>query len=237
MTLADLLADSKNYTLDLFPPGTVANVEKRLSERDGKPVILCLVRNKHLVAKPEEIVRQLWLEHLIRYYKYDVRRLAVEVPITFGRDSSKRADIVILDPDRHTVAYCIIEVKKPSAKDGKDQLKSYTHATGAPLALWSNGGNPIVWHRKNPNYFVEIPDLPTAQQTIDDIAGQPWTVDTLIEKEEARARDGLRARSLRDLIEDMEDEVLANAGVDVFEEVFKNIWRIWAGNSKQYVAF
>ena len=135
MTLAELLADSKNHTLDLFPPGTVANVEKRLSERDGKPVILCLIRNKHLAAKPEEIVRQLWLEHLIRYYKYDVRRLAVEVPITFGRDSSKRADIVILDADRATVPYCIIEVKKPSAKDGKDQLKSDTHATGAPLAL------------------------------------------------------------------------------------------------------
>ena len=55
----------------------MANVEKRLSERDGKPVILFLVRNKPIAAKPEEIVRHLWLEHLIRYYKYDVRRLAV----------------------------------------------------------------------------------------------------------------------------------------------------------------
>jgi type I restriction enzyme M protein len=109
-------------------------------------------------------------------------------------------------------------------KDGKDQLKSYTHATGAPLALWSNGVSPVVWHRKNPNYFVEIPDVPTASQTIDDPAGKPWTIDTLIEKEEARAKDGLRARDLRQLIEDMEDEVLANAGVDVFEEVFKLIF-------------
>lgn len=30
--------------------------------------------------------------------------------------------------------------------------------------------------------------------------------------------------SLRALIEEMEDEVLANAGVDVFEEVFKLIF-------------
>lgn len=29
MTLADLLAESKTFSLDLFPPGTVANVEKR----------------------------------------------------------------------------------------------------------------------------------------------------------------------------------------------------------------
>lgn len=227
MTLADILAGSKTFSLDVFPPGTVANVEKRFEaahEKTGKPAIRCLVRGKYVPAKPEEIVRQLWLEHLLRFYGYDIRRLTVEYPITFGRDTSKRADIVIFDADRPTVPYVIIEIKAPTAKDGKDQLKSYTHATGAPLALWSNGVNPVVWHRKNPNYFVEIPDLPTASQTIDDLAGQPWTIDTLIEKEDARARDGLRGRDLRELIEEMEDEVLANAGVDVFEEVFKLIF-------------
>jgi len=31
-------------------------------------------------------------------------------------------------------------------------------------------------------------------------------------------------KSLKSLIEEMEDEVLANAGVDVFEEVFKLIF-------------
>ena len=30
LTLADLLKDAKNHTLDIFPPGTVAQVEKRL---------------------------------------------------------------------------------------------------------------------------------------------------------------------------------------------------------------
>ena len=72
--------------------------------------------------------------------------------------------------------------------------------------------------------FVVIPELPTAQQTIKDIAGQPWTIDTLIEKEKQREAEGTNARSLRQLIEDLEDEVLANAGVDVFEEVFKLIF-------------
>src|SRR4029078_12723877 len=66
-----------------------------------------------------------------------------------------------------------------------------------------------------------IPDLPTAAQTIEDIVGQPWTIDTLTEKEKQREAEGQKARSLRQLIEDLEDEVLANAGVDVFEEVFK----------------
>ncbi len=105
----------------------------------------------------------------------------------------------------------MVEVKQITSKGGKEQLKSYTHATGAPLALWSNGAQSVVWHRKNPNFFVEIPDLPTATQTIEDIAGQPWTIETLVEKEKERDAEGIHARSLRQLIEDMEDEVLANA--------------------------
>jgi type I restriction enzyme M protein len=164
MLLADILAASKTHTFDIFSPTTVAQVEKRTEIREGRGVIRCLIRDKWFAAKPEEIVRQLWLEHLHRRYGYPINRLAVEVPVTFGRDTSKRADIVIWDADRPTIAYCMVEVKKANAKDGKDQLKSYTHATGAPLALWSNGTVPIVWHRKNPNYFVEIPDLPTATQ-------------------------------------------------------------------------
>jgi type I restriction enzyme M protein len=136
----------------------------------------------------------------------------------------KRADIVVFDADRPTVPFIIVEVKQPTEKSGKDQLKSYCHATGAPLAVWSDGLREVVWHRKNPNYFVIIPDLPTATQTIEDIVGQPWTIETLIEKEKQREAEGLKAHSLRQIIEDLEDEVLANAGVDVFEEVFKLIF-------------
>jgi type I restriction enzyme M protein len=89
-----------------------------------------------------------------------------------------------------------------------------SHATGAPLAIWSNGAQTVAWHRKNP----------TATQTIDDVAGQPWTIDTLIEKEKDCELEGTKARSLRDLIVDLEDELLANAGVDVFEEIFQLIF-------------
>ncbi|HEX7348320.1 MAG TPA: N-6 DNA methylase [Rhodanobacteraceae bacterium] len=233
--MAEVVADSARGAYDVgvvgstgadfFTPTERSAVEKRCTLRGTKAYVRCLVRDKDVVAKPEEIVRQLWLERLTHRYGYPVQRLIVEFPITFGRDTSKRADIVILDADRPTVAYCVVEVKAAKLKDGKDQLKSYTHATGAPLALWSNGSSkPVIWHRKDPNYFVEIPELPGATQTIDEVAGQPWTIQTLIDKEEERAREGHHARSLRDLIEDMEDEVLANAGVDVFEEVFKLVF-------------
>jgi type I restriction enzyme M protein len=226
MPTADLFPDlfEPFSTTAHFSEATLRAVEKLLSEKNGKPYLKCLVRGKEIMAKPEEVVRQLWLHTLIHKYKYPASRIQVEYPITFGRDTSKRADIVIMDDDRPTVPYLIIEVKKPKLKDGKEQLKSYTHATGAPLAMWSDGSQFIVWHRKNPNYFEEIPTLPGANETIEMIAGQPWTIDTLIEFEKERDSAGTKERSLRDLIEDLEDEVLANAGVDVFEEVFKLIF-------------
>ena len=210
-----LFSEEENHALD-----------KRSFKKEvrGKPTdyVVCLVRDKDVQLKPEERTRQLWLSCLINQYGYPASRIAVEYPITFGRDRSKRADIVVFDADRPTVPYIIIEVKQPKLNNGKEQLRSYAHATGAPLAVWSNRILAEVWNRKNPNYFVPIHHLPHATQTIEDIVDQPWTLQTLIEKE--REREGSKARSLRELIVEMEDEVLANAGVDVFEEVFKLIF-------------
>jgi type I restriction enzyme M protein len=225
MLIEELLDNLNSAVLtELFGSKVIQAVEEKLVEKNDKSYVGCLIRNKEVIAKPEELIRQLWLHRLVVDYKYPISRLTVEYPVTFGRDSSKRADIVVFDADRPTVPYLIIEVKQGKLKDGKEQLRSYTHATGAPLALWCNGVQAIAWHRKNPNYFVEIPDVPSATQTIDDIVGQPWTVDNLIDIEKKREAEGKGARSLKQLIEDMEDEVLANAGVDVFEEVFKLIF-------------
>ena len=212
----------------LFSEDEIQALESRVVERDsrGKSIahVNCSVRGKEVQLKPEERVRQLWLARLIDKLGYPPSRLAVEYPITFGRDTSKRADIVVFDADRKTVPYIIIEVKQQKLKDGKEQLRSYAHATGAPLAVWSDGVLAEVWHRKNPNYFMPIHELPRADQTIEQVVDEPWRIQTLIEFEDARAREGKSARSLRGLIQEMEDEVLANAGVDVFEEVFKLIF-------------
>jgi len=191
MNLSEILKEDKSsFSLDTFGEVAVKAIEAESSEKNGKIYVKCQVRNRSVLAKPEEIIRQLWIYRIIHHYGYDKKRLTVEYPITFGRDSSKRADIVVFDADRPTVPYLIVEIKQTTSKGGKEQLKSYTHATGAPLALWSNGAQTIIWHRKNPNYFIEIPELPTSQQTIEDIAGQPWTIATLIEREREREAEG-----------------------------------------------
>ena len=212
-----LFSEAENNALD------ERSFQKELRGRQVT-YVTCLVRGKDVQLKPEERNRQLWLSRLIDKLGYSPSRIAVEYPITFGRDTSKRADIVVFDEHRPTVPYIIIEVKQKKYKDGKEQLRSYAHATGAPLAVWSDGILAEVWHRKNPNYFMPIHELPRADQTIEQVVDQPWTIQTLIDLEDERVKEGKFARSLRDLIEDMEDEVLANAGVDVFEEVFKLIF-------------
>ena len=142
--------------------------------------------------------------------------MQLEYPVYFGREV-KRADIVIMDEDRPIVPYIIVEVKKPKLKDGKEQLKSYCNSTGSPIAVWTNGDQIAYYNRKDPNYFEDIRDIPKATQTLMDIVSERWTIEDL-KKNDVLQKDKI---SLKDKIKDLEDEVLANAGVDVFEEMFQ----------------
>ena len=226
MTLAEILHGSA-YSLELFTTlydNSIQRLEERIKIKTNKkgvaePFVTCIVRNKEIKLTPEEVVRQLYAERLMNEYGYPKERLVFEYPVYFGRET-KRADIVIKDKDDPTVAYIIVEVKKPKAKDGRDQLKSYTHATGASMAVWTNGTSITYYHRKNPNYFEDIKAIPNNTQTLADVLQQPFTMKDLWDCDKLTKT----GKSLKDLILEMEDEVLANAGVDVFEEVFKLIF-------------
>ncbi|MBL4911179.1 MAG: N-6 DNA methylase [Alteromonadaceae bacterium] len=221
MIISTILKDS-NYQLSLFNDH-VAEFEKTIFEKTQKNgtayYVKCLVREKDIKLTPEEIVRQLFLITLHKDYNYPYSRMQVEYGVHFGREV-KRADIVIMDSIQPTVPYIVIEVKKPKEKDGKEQLKSYCNASGATMAIWSNGEITNYFHRKNPNYFEYIPDIPKAKQSLKDVLKEDFTIDDLIKKDILKTQK----QSLKKIILDMENEVLANAGVDVFEEVFKLIF-------------
>ncbi|MEY4768798.1 MAG: hypothetical protein RL637_1437, partial [Pseudomonadota bacterium] len=220
MLLSTLLQDSP-YNLKQFSPALVAKFEQSIFLKNSKNndihYVNCLVRNKEIKLTPEEIVRQLYLKVLIAELQYPVKRIALEHAISFGREK-KRADIVIFDKDRPDVPYIIVELKKPKLKDGKEQLKSYCNATGAPIAVWTNGEQISYYHRKDPNYFEEISYIPNAAQKLSDVFNEQFSLEDLI------AKDKKNTKSLKSRILEMEDEVLANAGVDVFEECFKLIF-------------
>ncbi|MDD5275510.1 MAG: N-6 DNA methylase [Methylovulum sp.] len=222
LTLNELLKDS-SYKLSQFSPPQIQALENSITVKDtrGKatPYVTCLVRNKDIKLTPEEAVRQLYLQVLLQNLGYPVTRLAVEYGVTFGRET-KRADICVFDKDRPTVPYILVELKKPKLKDGKEQLKSYCNATGAPIAVWTNGDQISYYQRKDPNYFEDIPALPKAIEKLSDILSERWTISDLIKHDKLVNEK----KSLKGLILEMEDEVLANAGVDVFEELFKLIF-------------
>ncbi len=220
--IQEILKDS-NYHLSLFSADEIDALRKQVftKEHRGKktPFVKCIVRDKDIQLKPEEIVRQLYAARLINEYGYPKKRLAFEYSVNFGREK-KSADIVIFDKDRSDTSFIIVELKKPKLKDGKNQLRSYCNATGAPIGVWTNGEKISHYHRKDPNYFEDITDIPKANQSLKDILSERFTLKDLIIKDKiANER-----KSLKDIILEMEDEVLANAGVDVFEEVFKLIF-------------
>lgn len=222
ITLAELLKDSA-YKLNQFKPEQVKALEAGITLKEsGKkeaPYITCLVRGKSIKLTPEEAVRQLYVMVLRDDLGYPVSRMELEYGVTFGREK-KRADICIFDAARPTDPYILVEVKKPRLKDGKEQLKSYCNATGAPMGVWSNGEQISYYHRKDPNYFEDIPGIPSAREKLSDILSERWTIDDLVRLDKLVNEK----KSLKDLILEMEDEVLANAGVDVFEELFKLIF-------------
>src|SRR3989339_1273358 len=216
--ISAIVRDS-SYHFSLFNQSLLDQLERKITIKNNKPTVVCIVRDKEIVLKPEEVIRQLYLMKLMQEYDYPKSRIALEYPIHFGREI-KSADIVIFDKDRPRVEYIIVEVKKPKLQDGKKQLRSYANATGAPIAVWTNGKQISHYHRKDPNYFEDITDIPKDSQTLADILRERFTLKDLIIKDKI-PNEG---KSLKTIIQEMEDEVLANAGVDVFEEVFKLIF-------------
>ena len=199
-------------------PEQVLNI---FEKEKGKFYTKCLKRSKDILlyneeknlGKPEEIVRQLMLYKLVHNYKYPIDRMDVEVDVQFGRDiGSKRADIVIFREDMRT-PYLIVEVKKPDVKDGLGQLKSYANAMGAPILVLTDGKIQNNILRTDPNLFEDLPEIPKFNETVDDVRSKKITYNDLEE-----------VHDLKQLISDLEEVVLANSGVNSFDEIFKLIY-------------
>jgi type I restriction enzyme M protein len=184
-----------------------------LWKRGEKFYLHCLLRQKKVLAKPEEVVRQLCIKRLLDM-GYAAGQMALEVGIKMGSTiHSKAADIVLYREETlRLTPYAIVELKRPSRKDGIDQLESYMNATGVPFGWWLNGKEALVRYREEPNIFSSIDRLPNAGETIDDVRAP------------RRKKDLLPLVDLRGLVELLEERVLANAGVSAFDEIFKLIF-------------
>lgn len=212
-------ASDVKHGISLFTQREIAAVENIITEQDGEYYITCQIKGKKKKAKPEEIVRQLWIYRLLTEYGYPRDRIDVERVIYFGTRDSGLADIVVLDEDK-THPYIIFEVKRPSRTAGLEQLKSYCNAQGAPIGVWTNGNEMIRLHREEPNIFVEIPRIPKVFETLSDVLSERWTFQWLEEHDELKKGK----TTLKKILLDLEELVLGNAGVDDFREIFKLIY-------------
>jgi type I restriction enzyme M protein len=212
-------ASDVKHGLSLFTDREIKAVEHLIIERDGKFYIRCQIKEKYKPAKPEEIVRQLWIHRLLNEYNYPKERIDVEKMVWFGQRESGLADIVVLHEDlQHP--YIIFEVKRPNRSDGRRQLESYCNAEGAPIGVWSNGNEMIRLHREEPNIFVEILRIPKVGETLRDILKERWNIIWLEKNDELKQGKP----TLKKILLDLEELVLGNAGVDPFEEIFKLIY-------------
>lgn len=194
-----------------------------ISEKEtSKYYLKCFIRNKDLLVwneekqtgEPEEIVRQLWIQKLAKEYHYPLDRIAVEVSVDFGREvREKAADIVVYQEDKDT-AWIVLEMKSPDAKDGLEQIKSYLNAKGSPIGVLSDGKVSVILYRSHPNQFENtLRDIPRVDQTIQDVFESRLTLDDLE-----------TSFDLVKIIKVLEELVLAGAGVDSFNEIFKLIY-------------
>lgn len=169
-------------------------------------------------SSPEEIVRQLWIYKLINYYGYNTDQILCETPVRYGTEvNTKGADIAVYwDKSRQTVKI-LFEIKKPKRKDGIAQLKSYLGANGNPIGVWSNGTDRLITYKPQNKEFDTLSEIPKVNETEKDVLEIKRTLPQL-----------KKSFNFKKIIQDLEELVLADSGVDEFNEIFKIIFaKIW----------
>jgi type I restriction enzyme M protein len=207
-------AGKTKYYLKSFIPFSSANEEVQVYVEAGK-------------SAPEEIVSQLWVYKLIHQYGYKADEIDLEKSVQFGTEvGTKAADILVYTDAAKETPKIIVECKKPKRKDGIEQLKSYMNAKGAPVAVWSNGSDSIILYRPYPKDFDNtLFDIPKRGQAPKDVLEAKKTLLQL--KKEF---------NFKEIIQGLEELVLADSGKDEFNEIFKLIFaKIWTEKQAQEV--
>nr|WP_314883305.1 N-6 DNA methylase [uncultured Campylobacter sp.] len=144
---------------------------------DGKGNIFSLIREKWLVAKPEEIVRQNFVCHLVNEYGYKLNQMAEELDFATGQrgGAQARADIAIYksakDKTEQKNPFIIVECKADNIRIGSNdylQGELYARLSNAPFFVTHNSNETRFWKvikDKAPGYRTEISDIPKNRDT------------------------------------------------------------------------
>ncbi|CAH1000485.1 hypothetical protein LEM8419_01638 [Neolewinella maritima] len=137
----------------MIPPNSPTPIDLRLERfsdylsirlEGDRRMVLGDIRKKWLVLQPEEFVRQLLLQFLIRDMKYNRNRITVERGVAVNGDP-KRTDILVFDNDMRP--FLLVECKAPKVPLSTDTFRQVAHYNGplqVPFLMISNGRESYV---------------------------------------------------------------------------------------------
>ena len=162
--------------------------------KDNK--IFAPLKDKWLVTKPEEIVRQKYICRLVDSYGYSLDQMAQEIQVTNSQrgQGAARADIVIWRSKEEKAkgknALIVVECKAESVTiHEEDYFQGYNYASwaGADFFVTTNLKETRVFRvvkGKLPKGLEEIADIPTAEK-----AKSSKEIEKLLQQTKAFTRD------------------------------------------------
>lgn len=136
----------------------------RFKRQAGKRWIFDGVRKKWLVLQPEELVRQLAIQYLIREKGYRLAHLQVERQLA-GHFAEKRCDLLAFSPDMKP--FLLVECKAPSVPLNEEvfrQISSYNLSLQVPYFVLTNGVDTyccaLTYEPARWNFAPQIPAYP-----------------------------------------------------------------------------
>jgi hypothetical protein len=136
----------------------------RLKREAGVRYLLDPVRNKWLVVQPEEIVRQLMVQYLIREKKYNRNRIRIEQGLSVN-GLSKRCDILIYN--KAVEPLLLVECKSPKVPIKQavfEQIANYNLPLQVKYLVVTNGPATFCcemdYKTHSFNFLSAIPEYP-----------------------------------------------------------------------------
>ncbi|ACV51651.1 N-6 DNA methylase [Lancefieldella parvula DSM 20469] len=146
----------------------------KYQEKDGK--VYCPLKDKWLIATPEEKVRQRYVCTLVNDFGYQLEQMAQELKVTNSKrgQGKARADIVIWkstdEKDESKSAFIVVECK---AENVKIHVEDYYQ--GFNYASWAHAQFFVTTNEKETKYFnVDPTYLP---QKLEEVVGIPTAKD------------------------------------------------------------
>lgn len=133
----------------------------QLRSQAGQTWVFDPIRRKEVVLTPEELLRQLVVQYLLREKNYPAAKMRVEYGIVVN-GLRKRCDVVIFD--EHVSPWLIVECKSPKIPIGEQtfrQVATYNLPYKAPYIAVTNGLTTVcsALHHTD-GTFTFLPDFP-----------------------------------------------------------------------------